>query len=451
MTSNAETPNTVTLNRKEIHALPPAPPGKRVTYFLASPRATEQVPTGFVLIVTDRGAKTYYVQRRINGSQRRVFIERAQNITPADALKQAWKITAAITEGRDPAAERKAARAQREAAKASTLSAYWQLYSRAHVARLSPRTQEAYTALWTRHIEPALGSTPLSEITRADVRRLHADVQAEALAALKRRRRAGDGGRTANMVVNLLRAILNDAIDSEVFPGPNPAQRVKKAREQRRERYLSFEEIGRLYSALEADARERGDWLWHDLVKLLLLTGARRGNVMAMRWEDVSLEERVWRIPSESTKTREMYLVALEPGAVEILRRRLAEAKARAQLRLEGDRDGDQAAPEISPWVFPGRGESGHVAEIKNVWPRIRDRAGLRDVRPHDLRHTHASLLAANGVSLQMIGAQLGHKSPATTARYAHLSHGAVQAAVEHAFAQIGDQAAEGDNREVEK
>lgn len=103
----------VHLNRKSIGALPSAPAGKRDTYYLRSARQNEQVPTGFCLVVTDRGAKTYYLQRRIRGQQRRVFIERDNNITPAHALKLAWMITGQIELGRDPIAERKAARNER--------------------------------------------------------------------------------------------------------------------------------------------------------------------------------------------------------------------------------------------------------------------------------------------------------------------------------------------------
>jgi integrase len=416
----------VNLNRKDIQALPSPPAGKRATYYLRSARRNEQIPAGFVVRVTPSGQKTLCVQRRVHGAQRRILVCRFGDMPLDEALSEAWRITADIAKDRDPEADKRAAREAREAAQ-TTIADYWKGYDARHVERLSPRTRVLYRGLAETYILPRLGNVALSAVTRGMVARFHDEITVEIVANLRKRNRTGDGGRTANIAVNLLRSMFNDAIDREVVTTANPAQRIKKAKETRRERFLSLEEIGRLYQALEADAQERADWTWSDLFRLLLSTGARRGNVLAMRWEDVALQDRVWRIPADQTKTGTTYVVALEPGAVEILTRRRAEAAQLAEIENR----------KLNPWVFPGRGKRGHLSEVKSAWDRIRKQAGLDGVRVNDLRHTHASLLASRGVSLQMIGAQLGHRSTTTTARYAHLIQEQVQQAVEGAFNAI--------------
>jgi len=423
---------TCDLNRLSLDALPPAAPGRRDYYHLKSARRNEQVPAGFVLQVTPTGAKTYFLVRRIGGAQRRVFIARCEDLDPAAALERAWEITSEVVRGQDPTLARKAQR-QEAAAAELTLAAYWKSYRARHVTRLRPRTIQLYDTLAAKYLLPRLGQTPLAAITRSMVAELHDQVTAEVAG----RKRTGDGSRSANTVVVLLRAVLNDAIDRAVLVGVNPASRIRLAKEIKRERYLSIEEISRLYAALEDDARERGDRSWSDFFRLALTTGARRANLCAMAWKDLDLNERVWTIPQAETKTGMTYLVALEPGAVEILTRRRQEAEALAKVRWLAA--GDPEAPlVIDKFVFPGRGSTGHLAEIKGAWSRVCKRAELVGVRVHDLRHTHASLLAASGVSLPMIGAQLGHRSVQTTARYSHLARRPVQLAVEAAFKALG-------------
>lgn len=294
-----------------------------------------------------------------------------------------------------------------------TVGDLWDRFFRGHVQpRLRPRTQEQYRDTWKNHLEPVLGRRRLQTITKADVRALHAEIGATGKT------------RAANLAVAVLRSTLSFAIEHELLAEPNPAAGVRLFADVRRDRFLSAEEIGRLLLVLEADAQERGDWTAHDLIKLLLFTGARRSNVQRMRWQDIDWQLRRWLLPAAETKSARQYNVALPPGAVAVLERRRAEI------------------PAACPWVFPGRADAdSETAEplttIKKHWLRIRQRADLPCVRLHDLRHTAASLLINAGASLAVVAHQLGHARTETSSRYAHLVDDVVRAAVDRANAGL--------------
>ena len=148
-----------------------------------------------------------------------------------------------------------------------------------------------------------------------------------------------------------------------------------------------------------------------DFFLLALLTGARRGNVASMRWDDVDPTWKLWRIPGEVAKGGQPIVVPLVDAALAILTRRKATANG-------------------NPWVFPSYGKSGHIVEVKGAWKRILTAAGLSDVRPHDLRRTLGSWQAIGGASLPIIGRSLGHSQPATTQVYARLQLDPVRASV---------------------
>jgi integrase len=151
-----------------------------------------------------------------------------------------------------------------------------------------------------------------------------------------------------------------------------------------------------------------------DVLVLLLATGARKSNVFAMQWSDVAFELTTWQVPM--SKSGEGYAVNLTPAALAVLERRRRE--------ISGD----------EMFVFPSHGKSGHITDVKKRWIEFRKRCGFLDVRLHDIRRTRGSYLAIGGVSLQQIGAVLGHKSLGSTAIYAQLHNEAVAKA--H---QVGD------------
>jgi integrase len=176
----------------------------------------------------------------------------------------------------------------------------------------------------------------------------------------------------------------------------NPTKGVKRYTEAKRTRYLKADELSRLTAALDTFPNQQVA----NIVRLLLLTGARRGEVLSATWDHLDLEAGVWSKPAHLTKQNKPHETPLGEAAIALLKR----------IRRD--------APEDER-VFSIAGEP--MRDIKRQWEALREAAELPGVRLHDLRHTFASMLASGGASLPMIGALLGHASPVTTARYAHL------------------------------
>jgi integrase len=193
----------------------------------------------------------------------------------------------------------------------------------------------------------------------------------------------------------------------------NPVKGIERNKEYHRRRYLSSDELVRLTKAL-AKHPDKGA---ANAIRLLLLTGARRGEVLVMRWDDVA--HGVWSKPASSTKQKEHHQVPLSAPALALL----ADIRKRQRPR--------------APFVFPSHGTSGHLVEIKKSWRQITKAAGIEGLRIHDLRHSYASQLVSGGASLPLIGALLGHSNPNTTARYAHLFRDPLRAATEKVGAVI--------------
>jgi integrase len=194
----------------------------------------------------------------------------------------------------------------------------------------------------------------------------------------------------------------------------NPALGIKKPPVRRLERFLSEHEISRLAVALEAEAAASGNPYPSAAIKLLLLTGCRRGEMQNLKWEHVDFHKSCLRLPDSKTGAKVIYLN--EP-ALELL----------SQLpRVEGN-----------PYVISGAKTDVLTSGLDKVWSRVRGAAQLDGVRLHDLRHSFASVGVAEGLSLPLIGALLGHKHTATTARYAHLSADPIRAANEAVGARL--------------
>jgi integrase len=187
----------------------------------------------------------------------------------------------------------------------------------------------------------------------------------------------------------------NKAIDWEILSGQNPTDRIKKFPEKSRERFLQPDEFPRFFKAVNEEANTT----IRDYILISLLTGARRTNAVEMRWEQINFEHGTWTIPV--TKSGDSHTVPLVPEAMEILMARKSDSE--------------------SEWVFPGTGETGHLVEPTKAWRNILKRAGIKDLRLHDLRRTMGSWQASTGASLSVIGKSLAHKNVSTTAIYARL------------------------------
>lgn len=229
-----------------------------------------------------------------------------------------------------------------------------------------------------------VGKRKLSSIKHEEIDRLHKKIGREV------------GIVTANIVLKLLHVMFNKAINEwRIWKGENPAHGIAKFPEQSRDRFLQSDELPKFFQAV---AQEENKTI-RDYVLMSLLTGARRSNVLAMRWQDINFERAEWRI--EETKNGTPQTVALSPEAIEILQNR--------------------STSDNTVFVFPGSGKDGHLMEPKKGWKRILERAGIDNLRIHDLRRTLGSWQAKTGASLAIIGKSLNHKNQNTTAIYARL------------------------------
>jgi integrase len=200
----------------------------------------------------------------------------------------------------------------------------------------------------------------------------------------------------------------------------NPVRGVERNHETRRRRYLTGDELPRLVEALAAYPDPQAA----NIIRLLLMTGARSGEVFGMRWADIDTEQGVWTKLASSTKQKQDHTVPLSAPARMLLTEIAATQQAKGKT--------------LGSWVFPStKNPSGHVAGMERSWASILKQAGITGLRVHDLRHSFASELVSSGASLPLIGALLGHSNPNTTARYAHLFDDPMRKAVDRVGATI--------------
>ena len=344
--------------------------------------------SGFGVRAYPSGSKYYVVQTRANGkAAKRVTVGRHGIVTAEEARRRAALIIARIKAGEEPLAEPPAA-----VACGPTVGEIARRWLEEHVAvRCKPRTVEMYTLIVRKHLLPALGRAPALAVDHKRVAELHHSMRGTPS--------------MANRTVEALSRIWNSAEDRGELPeASNPCRVVMKNRERGRERFLSEEEFRRLGRAL-AEA-ETGGMSVHAVaaIRLLLLTGLRRNEVLGLRWRDVDLDARELKLEDSKTGAR---VAPLSPEAAQVL-----AGIPRA---------------ERNPHVIPGKKAGTHLRNLNDAWDRIRKRAGLEDVRLHDCRHSFASRALALGEGLTMIGKLLGHTKVETTARYAHLARESVR------------------------
>ncbi len=244
------------------------------------------------------------------------------------------------------------------------------------------------------------------------------EVTQEDVAALRRKlMETGLANGTINRHLATVRAMFNKALKWQLYEGRNPAASPGMLRETHRDRYLTPDQTQALVRALDADV----DQTAAAALALLIVTGARRSEVMLARWENVDFGRNMLTVP-RSKSGRPRY-IPLSPYAVAILERQLAKCQAAEAARLAGGQaDEGQTGP--NPYVFPSHRRPGNPLEgLRGAWARAKGAAGLpADLRVHDLRHSFASALANAGTPLNEIGTVLGHTQLSTTNRYAHHS-----------------------------
>lgn len=361
--------NKINFTKANIEALPIPEPGKRTTY--------QDIKTsGLQIRISSSGAKSFCVYRRIkNGNPERVTLGRYPDLGIEQARKKAMEINLLIAEGKSPADIKRGQKAE------FTFADLFADYLERH-AKLKKKTWTEDESQYNLYLDKSLGKKRLSAITRQEIAQVHSNIT-----------KAGHAP-TANRVKALISSIFGWAISAGLWH-TNPATGIKNNKEKSRDRFLQGDELPRFFKAL---AEEENDTI-RDYFLMSLLTGARRSNVLAMQWSDINFDRREWRIPE--TKNGLPQTVTLSPEAIEVLRNRQSDAPNR--------------------YVFPGTGKSGHLVEPKKGWKRILERAGIEDLRIHDLRRTLGSWQAKTGASLSIIGKSLNHKSQNTTAIYARL------------------------------
>lgn len=347
---------------------------------------------GFGVRVWPSGKRAYFVKYRTkDGRQRKPNIGIHGVWTAEQARDQARQWLAEAARGEDPAS---ASRAGREA---PSMAEFAERYLRKH-ARLHKKASSVANdeRLLASRILTALGARTVGEIGREDVERLHEGLR--------------DTPYQANRVLALLSKMFNLAEEWSLRPeGTNPCRRVKKYREERREAFLDISQLTRLGAAIEeAERTGTASASVVGAIRLLLFTGCRLSEILTLRWSEVDLERRCLRLSDSKTGRKVIHLNGPALAVLDALPRK-----------------------EGNPYVVPGLKPGSHLVNLNKPWRMIRKRAGLDDVRIHDLRHTFASAGAMNGLSLPMLGALLGHSQPSTTNRYAHLAADPVRQANE--------------------
>ena len=345
------------------------------------------------------GSKTFYLYRKVNGRPIRFTIGRFPETTVQQARTKAIEVISKYNMGLDPAAEKVEIRNQ------LTFKEAWQRYYVEHALRNTKRPDDNRKML-EKHVFPVIGNTRLSEITKDKIKKVHTAVWS----AKKWKEGERINYSHADRIINTVSAIFNFVIDEEYYKGLNPCKGIKKQKPISRDRFLGSEELPKFFTSVNMEEQ-----IFRDYFRLLLFTGARKTNVLSMKWSEIDFDLNRWRISETQTKNEDVNVVILSAPALKILQER----------KLQNDK-----LEEPSLYVFPGKGKKGFLNDPKRAFQRIRDRMGVQDIRMHDLRRTLGSYMAISGISLPIIGKALNHKSQVSTAIYARLSQSPVEDAV---------------------
>jgi len=363
---------------------------------------------GFGCRVTRAGAKSFILNYRVKGSgrERRYTIGAYPSWQVAAARDEAKRLRRLIDGGGDPLGDIEDRRAQ------PTMADLIERFEQEHLPRKRGRTAEHYRSILQTHVVPHFGlHTKVADVQFADVDALHRKIT-----------KAGSpyaANRTLAVVAKMFALACRWQMRSD-----NPAKHVERNNEVKRKRYLTTDELARLTVALTEYPNQQ----FANIIRLLMLTGARRNEVVLMRWKDLDLDRRddkgkpspVWTKPASTTKQKTDHVVPLSAPAQQLLSQ-IYDAQRGAR----------------SEFVFASSRGDGRVIELKDHWKRLCKVTGIAGLRIHDLRHSFASQLVSGGASLPLIGALLGHSNPVTTSRYAHLYDDPQRAAVEKVGAII--------------
>ncbi len=358
---------------------------------------------GFGVRVYPTGGKVYIAQARGPQGRKRKRVGPHGVLTAGQARKRAAQIIARIQAGEPCEALGMVTR--RDSADGPTVAELAKRYLDDYVGlRLKSRTAKRIRGVLNRHILPEIGTVPIKCVKRSQVMALH--------------QRLCSKPATANQVLGTLSFMYRLAETwGYVSEGYNPCRGVKRYPARHRERFLTDRELDRLGKALsDMECQSTVSWSTIAALRLLVLTGCRKNEILRLRWEHVVLDAAELRLPDAKTGAR---TIALPAAAVSLLEH---------LPRIPGN-----------PWVLPGRVPGAHIRTIYSTWYKIRKKAGLKDVRIHDLRHSYASRALALGETLPVIAKLLGHRRIETTARYAHLAQDSVLESAERVALSLAE------------
>jgi integrase len=393
--------NKISFTKKVLDKLPLPPVGKRVDYF-------DTTTNHLTLRVSHVGTKAFVLYRKIDGVAERITLGRYPAMSIIQARQMVAQHNGAIAVGQNPAEDKRSLR--QESTLGEVFKRYMVEYAKPHKKswEIDEQRYNVHLIHWQ--------NKKLSAIKKQQVQKLLVHIadnqrMLEGIDKAGRRKVKKVGGKGAsNQILRLLRKVFNLAIDWG-WDGDNPCTRIKEYKSQSRDRFLESDELPKLFGALAEEPNTTA----RDYILASLLTGARKDNVLSMRWDQVNLERGEWFIPE--TKNGESQRVPLISAMHDLLKDRKVECG-----------NGE--------WVFPSHGATGHLTNPEKTWKRVLARAGIDDVRGtrlHDLRRSMGSWQANTGASLSIIGKSLNHKNVNTTAIYARLSIDPVRESMEKA------------------
>lgn len=366
--------NHINFTEKTLENLPIPVKGQSVYYDTGT-------CDGLCVIITYGGAKTYYAYMKFQGVPKRIKIGRIGQIKLYDARAKAHSLKEMSIKGQDPSQER------RESQNDITLRQFYENVYRPEysLSHKKPHSIENDDTILKYHLGE-FHNRRLLTITQNEIQHLHNKTQRT------------HSNYTANRVLSLIKHIYNIAIKYGYIVGhENPAVGISKFPEKSRDRYLKPDEFGRFFDALNEEPNET----FQNYILLSLFTGQRRGNILALRWSDVDFKNNIIYFPD--SKNGDPITIPMTDQLRELL------------LKIKENKK--------SEWVLPSdRSNSGHFNSPKRSWQMLLNRAGIENLRLHDLRRTMGSYQAINGSSLNIIGKSLGHKSTSATQVYARLS-----------------------------
>jgi integrase len=354
----------INFTKRAIESLEPPEGKQQIRYYDSRTR-------GLFILVTRASAKSFYVRRKVKGRSELYALGRYPELTIEQARAKAGAFHSAVTDGKNLVEARRAERAE------LTLGELFDEYMERHLKKRRKTWAEMeesfqrYFGAWKNH--------RLSSITRSDVEKLHRTIG------------QSRGRYSANRALDLLRAMYNKGLSWQMFAGSNPASGISEFTESPRDRVLQPDEVENFFHAIDTEP----DADFKDFVRLCLLTGQRKSNVLSMRWADIDFKGRHWNIPGEMMKNNQSLTLALSPSELRILKSRKNDDKEK--------------------YVFPGDGRTGHYVDPKRAWKSLLKRAEINDLHIHDLRRSLATFMANSGADVSLIKSALNHKDIKTT------------------------------------